>query len=53
MAPTYTVIVCTRNRAAMLRRCFEALAGVDFPRTQFEVLAVDNASTDATGKLIA
>jgi GT2 family glycosyltransferase len=46
-----TVIVCTRNRAHYLLTCLESLAhqNCDVP---FEILVVDNASTDNTPELL-
>ena len=41
--PTVTVIVCTRDRPALLKRCLEALSAQKYDR--FDVLVVDNAST--------
>ena len=44
-----TVAICTRNRAALLGRCFDALAAMRMPAgVEWEVLVVDNASTDDT-----
>lgn len=43
-----TVIVCTHNRAAVLRDTLLALAGLQAPPGGAEVLVVDNASTDPT-----
>ncbi|MEO8285654.1 MAG: glycosyltransferase [Chloroflexota bacterium] len=49
--PMVTVAVCTRDRAADLARCLEALSLIDYP--SFEVLVVDNApSSDATEHLV-
>ncbi len=52
MARTFTVAICTRNRAGFLRRCLEGLGatlqGIDAP-----VLVVDNGSTDDTAAVIA
>ena len=41
-SPTITVIVCTRNRPALLEQCLGALSRQTYPR--FDVLVVDNAS---------
>lgn len=46
-----SVIVPTLNRAALLAGCLESLARQDFPAESFEVLVVDNGSTDATAAL--
>jgi glycosyltransferase involved in cell wall biosynthesis len=49
---TMTVVVCTRDRAAMLRPCLESLARLKYGNLDF--LIVDNApSDDATRNLIA
>jgi GT2 family glycosyltransferase len=49
--PSLTVAVCTRDRAADLRRCLGALTGLRYPG--IELLVVDNApSTDATRSLV-
>ncbi|WP_441248987.1 glycosyltransferase family 2 protein [Kitasatospora sp. McL0602] len=42
--PTVSVVVCTRNRAGMLRRCLDSLLRTGYPRV--EVIVVDNAPDD-------
>ena len=50
--PHVTVIVATRDRAALLDRCLQALLASHYP--SFDIVVVDNApSTDETAKLIA
>ncbi len=50
--PSVTVAVCTRDRAADLAQCLEALTALDYD--PLEVLVVDNApKTDATARLVA
>jgi glycosyltransferase involved in cell wall biosynthesis len=46
------VIVCTRNRAALLDGCLASLLA-ERPSTEWEVLIVDNASTDDTAQVVA
>ncbi|MGH9254309.1 MAG: glycosyltransferase family 2 protein [Vicinamibacterales bacterium] len=46
-----TVVVCTRNRAHYLPTCLESLARQTCD-TPFEVLVVDNASTDDTARVL-
>jgi glycosyltransferase involved in cell wall biosynthesis len=48
-----SVVVCTFNRAGLLTECLSHLATLDFPVAQFEILVVDNASTDETAAVIA
>lgn len=48
-----TVIMCTRNRAEQLRNALTALAGLKVPKgLKWEVVVVDNGSTDATPQVI-
>ncbi len=44
--PRVSVVVCTRNGARTLRDCLSGLLELDYP--DFEVLVVDDGSTDAT-----
>jgi glycosyltransferase involved in cell wall biosynthesis len=48
-----SVIVPTRNRADRLDVCLAALARQTLPAEQFEILVVDNGSTDGTAERIA
>lgn len=48
MTVELSVIICTRNRAHLLRDAVASLAVQSAPVDTFEVLVVDNASTDAT-----
>lgn len=49
--PLVSVIVCTYNRAALLASCLEALACQDCDGDVFEVLVVDNNSSDETPRI--
>ncbi len=46
-----TIAICTFNRAKLLQLCLASIAELDFPKTGFEVLVVDNNSTDSTAAL--
>jgi GT2 family glycosyltransferase len=50
--PEVSVIVPTRNRASYLDECLKALAGQDCA-VDYEVVVVDNGSTDHTNAVIA
>lgn len=51
-APRVTVVVCTRENPAGLRRCVESLVHLEYPH--FSVLVVDNAPvSDATRSVVA
>jgi glycosyltransferase involved in cell wall biosynthesis len=41
--PAISVVICTRDRTAMLRRCLAAIMALDYP--DFEILVVDNSPT--------
>jgi O-antigen biosynthesis protein len=49
--PHISVVVCTYNGAATLRDCLEGLLRLDYP--YFEVIVVDDGSTDGTAGLVA
>jgi glycosyltransferase involved in cell wall biosynthesis len=52
MKPALSIIICTRDRADLLPGCFEALAQQDVAASAAEVLAVNNASRDATAEVL-
>jgi GT2 family glycosyltransferase len=43
-----SLIVCTRNRCESLARCLGQLGQINLPTDQWEVIVVDNGSTDGT-----
>jgi glycosyltransferase involved in cell wall biosynthesis len=51
--PTVTIAICTHNRATLLADCLDALSGQVAELVSFEVLVVDNASTDDTAGVAA
>lgn len=50
--PFVSVVIATRNRAALLAETLMAVANQDWPRDRFEVLVADNGSTDHTRAVI-
>jgi glucosyl-dolichyl phosphate glucuronosyltransferase len=46
-----SVVICTYNRADLARQAITSVLGQDFPQTDYELLIVDNNSTDHTGAL--
>jgi glycosyltransferase involved in cell wall biosynthesis len=51
--PDVSVVVCSYNRSASLRRALESLAALDTGgRFSYEVVVVDNASTDDTADVV-
>lgn len=49
--PSFSVVVCTYNRAATLGPCLAALRRLDYP--DYEVVVVNGPSTDATESVLA
>jgi len=47
-----SAVVCTHNRATYLRRALASLAAQTLPADRYEIVVVDNASTDATRDLV-
>jgi len=50
MAPKFSVLIPTYNRKDLLRHCLEAVLRQDYPN--YEVIVVDDGSTDGTGEMI-
>ena len=49
--PRISVVVCSYNGEATIARCLQALADLDYP--DYEVIAVDDGSTDRTASIAA
>lgn len=47
-APLFSVVICTYNRAELLEGALASLAAQELDPRRFEVLVIDNASTDGT-----
>ena len=47
-APVLSVVLCTRDRAEPLRSALESLCRQTLPQGAFEVVLVDDGSTDST-----
>jgi glycosyltransferase involved in cell wall biosynthesis len=47
-----SVIIPTYNRAELLRRTLDSLTSQDLPGTDFEVLVIDDGSSDDTAQLV-
>jgi glycosyltransferase involved in cell wall biosynthesis len=50
-APLISVILCTRNRADLFEKAMASLVQQEFPSTDYEIIVVDNASTDRTPEI--
>jgi glycosyltransferase involved in cell wall biosynthesis len=50
--PFVSVIVATRNRAALLRQTLDAICGQRWPAERMEIIVADNGSTDDTRQVV-
>lgn len=50
--PRVSILVAARNEAASIERCLRALAALDYPAEQLEILIGDDASTDETQAVV-
>lgn len=50
--PRVTAVICTHNRAALLPAALESLLAQSLPPTDYEILVIDNASTDETPEIL-
>lgn len=51
-APLFSVVICTYNRAGELAEALESLCRQSLFRDEFEVIVVDNNSTDSTPETV-
>ena len=51
--PFASVIVCTYNGEAVIRDCLDALIVQDYPRDRYEIIVVDDGSTDRTNQIVS
>jgi glucosyl-dolichyl phosphate glucuronosyltransferase len=50
--PLISVIICTHNRDRYLRSALQSVIDQNFPLTDYEIIVVDNASTDNTRAVV-
>jgi cellulose synthase/poly-beta-1,6-N-acetylglucosamine synthase-like glycosyltransferase len=50
--PRVSILVAARNEAAIIERCLQALAELNYPADKLEILLGDDASTDDTAAVV-
>ena len=48
MTPFVSIILPVKNEKFFIERCLGALQAIEYPRERYEIIVVDNGSTDAT-----
>lgn len=51
--PFATVVIPTFNRKALLSSCLKSLLDLDYPQERFEIIIVDDGSSDGTGDFLS
>jgi len=49
---TFSVVICTRNRAGFLGRAIDSVLAQEYPKDRYELIVVDNGSSDGTRALV-
>lgn len=52
ITPFFSIIIPAYNEEKLIERCLKAVFNQNFPKDQYEIIVVDNASTDKTPDLI-
>lgn len=52
MSPIISAVVCTHNRALSLEQTLISLLAQALPKDEYEIIVVDNASTDETASVV-
>ncbi|HXL03269.1 MAG TPA: glycosyltransferase [Bacillota bacterium] len=50
--PFISVIIPTYNRKTILRKCLSALLVQTYPHDKYEIIVIDDGSTDGTGEMV-
>jgi cellulose synthase/poly-beta-1,6-N-acetylglucosamine synthase-like glycosyltransferase len=51
--PFVSIVIPAYNATGTIRLCLDAVLGLDYPRDRYEVIVVDNNSTDGTPEVVS
>lgn len=52
MTPFVSIIIPVKNEEQLINRCLRALKSIEYPQERYEVIVVDNGSTDSTVTIV-
>lgn len=52
MMPIFSVVICTFNRGELLEKALESLIGQSLDKSRFEIVVIDDGSTDNTEMIV-
>ena len=50
--PSISIIIPVKNRPQDIKECLTSLSSLDYPKDKFEIIVVNDGSTDSTSKVI-
>lgn len=48
----FSILIPARNEAENIQKCVESIAAIDYPSEYFEIIVIDDFSTDATVEIV-
>ncbi len=52
MTPFVSIIIPVKNEEHLVERCLQAIENIDYPQERFEIIVVDNGSSDNTVNIV-
>lgn len=49
----FSIIIPTYNRKSLLEKCLQSISNLDFPKNDYEVIVIDDGSTDGTREFLS
>jgi len=49
----FSILIPARNEAENIEKCLQSIAAIDYPSAYFEIIVIDDFSTDATAEIVS
>lgn len=49
---TFSIIIPVYNASAYIKRCLDSVVNQDFPKDEYEIIVIDDCSTEDTANVI-